>query len=243
MEIVWGIVAGLFNGLGGLLIFLKNSYSEKELNGYLNAAAGIMLAAAFFSLLCPAYGNLSAQAEHYAAAGVFCCGVLLGYLFLSLLDFIIPHLHRMYNDSQRSVVLFALAVALHKIPEGLAMGVAYAANPAAGQALTLGILLQNIPEGLAVALSLLSAGYARKNAVLTAALTGLVQPAGMVIGLFAGEFNQTVVYFCMSFAGSALLFVVINEVLPQSYRTQKDLRNSGALFAGFLLMSFISILL
>jgi len=243
MEIVFGIIAGAFNGVGALLIFLKKTYSEKELNRYLNTAAGIMLAAAFFSLLCPAYGRLSAHDESGVAAVIFCGGVLCGYLFLGLLDFIVPHLHRLYDDKQKSVVLFALAVALHKIPEGLAMGVAYADNPASGEALTLGILLQNIPEGLAVALSLLSAGYVRKSAVLTAALTGLTQPAGMLFGLVAGVFNRTFVYFCMAFAGSALLFVVINEVLPQSYRTQKDLRNSGALFAGFLLMSFISILL
>ena len=227
MDIFWGIIAGLFNGVGALFIFFKHKYSDKELNKYLNLAAGIMLAAAFFSLLEPARNNLLNSYNKYMASLIFAGGLICGYLFLN----------------QRNIILFVLAIALHKVPEGIAMGIAYANNKADGNALTLGILLQNIPEGLSVALSLLTIKFSKWKAVLISALTGLMQPVGMGCGLILSIFGNTFINFSMIIAGSALLFVVINEVLPQTYRTHEDIKNSISLFIGFFIMSIIGILL
>lgn len=243
MDILWGIIAGLFNGVGALCIFFKADYSNRELNRYLNLAAGVMLAAAFFSLLNPARENLMSGQTSVTAALIFSGGLVLGYLFLSSLNLIIPHLHNIDTDDKKHIMMFVLAIALHKVPEGLAMGIAYANNDQTGQALTLGILLQNIPEGLSVALSLLAVGFSKGKTVLAAALTGLMQPVGMIVGLAFGSLGQTFISFSMTMAGSALLFVVINEVLPQSYRTHADVKNSGALFVGFLLMCVITMLI
>lgn len=243
MDIFWGIIAGLFNGVGALLIFFKQKYSDKELNKYLNLAAGIMLAAAFFSLLEPARNNLLNSYNKYMASLIFAGGLICGYLFLNLLNHLIPHIHIIKTDTQRNIILFVLAIALHKVPEGIAMGIAYANNKADGNALTLGILLQNIPEGLSVALSLLTIKFSKWKAVLISALTGLMQPVGMGCGLILSIFGNTFINFSMIIAGSALLFVVINEVLPQTYRTHEDIKNSISLFIGFFIMSIIGILL
>ncbi len=243
MEILWGVVAGLFNGVGALFVFGKNKFSNNELNRYLNLAAGIMLAASFFSLLEPAHTTILSAVNAKTSALIFGGGLIVGYLFLGLLNYVVPHLHHVSGDNKRHIILFVLAVALHKVPEGLAMGIAFANGDNTGEALSLGIMLQNIPEGLSVALSMVSVGFSRTRAVAVAALTGLMQPIGMLIGLPLGMFGPLFVSFWMTVAGSALMFVVINEVLPQSYCTHEDIKNSGALFLGFLLMGVISILL
>ena len=233
----------LFNGVGASFILFKKKYSNNELNRYLNLAAGVMLAAAFFSLLKPAYDNLCEYFIDYRAMFVFCGGLIVGYLFLNLLNFIIPHLHDVDSNNVKHIYMFVLAIALHKVPEGLAMGIAYANSAETGQALTLGILLQNIPEGLSVALGLLSVKFSKLKAIVISSLTGLMQPIGMLIGLLLGGFGDIFINFCMAMAGSALLFVVINEVLPQCYRTHDDVKNSTSLFCGFLVMCILDMLL
>lgn len=249
--VIAALIAGLFSCLGGLLLYLRRQYSRKQINLLLNIAAGIMLSSAVFNLLAPAVGGIEQLGmSGFAAANVITAALLSGVGLIWLLHSVLPHQHEseltkhknMIN--RRSALLFVFAIALHKFPEGLAIGVAYAGqqyfNPLA---LAVGISLQNIPEGLMVATSLLAIGFSRGRAAWYAALTGLLQPAGAFVGLLITGFSQSLVPFGMALAGGTMLFVVINEVLPETGQHDDKARGSLALLSGFILMTYISIIM
>lgn len=152
--------------------------------------------------------------------------------------------HHGMNFSLKTAWLFIIAITLHKIPEGLAVGVAYSAedfmNP---DSLVLGIALHNIPEGLTIAISLVAAKCSRLKAALTAAAIGLVQPLGAALGLVTMGISEKIVPLGMAMAGGTLLFVVINEILPETYGVKKTEKASFALFLGFICMTYMNIVL
>lgn len=243
-------IAGLITGVGGLMIFLKNKYSKDNINFMLNIAAGIMLAASFFSLLCPAMEAIMHFDPDRHVAGFWLIGAIFsGVALVWILNALLPHEHNSLGHHGpcfclKTAWLFIIAITIHKLPEGLALGVAYSGehltNP---ESLTIGIALQNIPEGLTVAISLVAVGYSRIKAAFVAMLTGLVQPLGAIIGLLTMHLSEKIVPLGMAMAGGTLLFVIINEILPETYDTKKSQLAAFAVFLGFICMTYINVVL
>ncbi len=242
-------VVSLCAGLGGFLVFLKSSFSKQNINFLLNVAAGIMLASAFFTLIVPAMDNvLHFLPNKLFASLLLVAAVVCGMLLVQILHHILPHEHEIYGKEGTAVSwktswLFVIAIAIHKMPEGLAMGTAYAAselyNPLS---LLIGMGLQNVPEGLIVALSLMAIGFSKPKAVKYAIFTGFLQPVGALLGFLTVNQSQVMLPFAMAFAGGIMLFVVLNEVLPETYDSNKS-KSTFPLSFGFLIMMFISIIM
>ena len=241
------VAAGLVTGLGGLCIFLKKRYLKSEINQFLNLAAGIMMSASFFSLLVPAMGDILWQGGNiYEEALGYVAAVSLGVVLVWLLNVVLPHEHNVMgrhgpNFDIRKAWLFIIAITLHKLPEGLAVGVAYGAdsliNPVS---LVIGIAAHNVPEGLTIAISLVGAGYSRIKASGVAFLIGLVQPLGALCGLALMGISFDIVPFGMAVAGGTMLFVVVNEILPETYGTKETNKSAVAVFLGFIVMTYIT---
>lgn len=248
-EILGGVItsllAGLVTGVGGFCLFLKSNYKKSEINFMLNTAAGIMLAAVFFSLLSPAIEGIGKFSSDAHTAGFwFSAAIFAGASFVWILNAILPHEHNVAGHhgthiELSSAWLFVIAITIHKLPEGLAIGVAYGSNNA--EAITIGVALQNIPEGLTIAMSLFAAGYSRLKAAICSTLTGLIQPVGALLGLAFIDFSDKLIPLGMAFAGGTLLFVVINEILPETYSLKKSQLSAFAVFLGFIVMSYICI--
>lgn len=244
------LIAGLVTGVGGFMIFLKKKYSQDDINFMLNLAAGVMLAASFFALLVPSMHKiLEFDPDVHVAAFWYCGAVFAGVGLVWLLNEILPHEHNNMGQhgphfSLQKAWLFIIAITLHKLPEGLAVGVAYSAedfmNP---DSLVIGIALHNIPEGLTIAISLVAAHCSRIKAAVTALLIGMVQPLGAVIGLLTMDYSDRIVPLGMAMAGGTLLFVVINEILPETYGVKQTEKSAFAVFFGFIFMTFISIVM
>src|SRR5690606_25309543 len=139
-------------------------------------------------------------------------------------------------SSLRRIWLFVIAITLHNLPEGLAVGVAYAADADSGRAVAIGMGLQNMPEGLAVALALSAVGYARFAAFAIAALTGLFEPLGGLLGAFAVTFATALLPFGLAFAAGAMLFVISEEVIPETHRRGLQMQGTAGLMVGFVVM-------
>lgn len=239
-HIFWGIMgstlAGLATGIGAIPVLFPalHSLSHRLKDELLGFAAGVMLAATAFSLLVPAIAR--------GGPGIVIFGVAAGAFLLDFLDRVIPHEHFEKGkegpaSTLRKIWLFVLAITLHNFPEGLAVGVSFGSqNIADGITVALAIGLQNIPEGLAVAVSLLGAGYSRKQAFLYALLTGLVEPLGGILGIGLVSFMHTFLPFGLALAGGAMLFVIGDEIIPETHHGPSARYSTYALMAGFVLM-------
>lgn len=244
------LFAGLVTGVGGFMIFLKKKYSQDNIDCMLNIAAGVMLAASFFSLLVPSMSRIiTFDPDIHVAAFWYVAAVFTGVAFVWILNSVLPHEHSNMGRhglgfSLKTAWLFIIAITLHKIPEGLAVGVAYSGedfmNP---DSLVLGIAFHNIPEGLTIAISLVAAKCSRLKAALAAAAIGMVQPLGAIIGLLTMGFSAKLVPLGMAMAGGTLLFVVVNEILPETYKIKKTNQAAFALFTGFIAMTYITMVL
>ena len=244
------LAAGLVTGVGGFCIFFKKHYLKPEINQLLNLAAGIMLAASFFSLLVPAMEEIMLEPQNiYTSALEFVAAVFGGVLLVWILNLAIPHEHNAVGRHGphfdiKKAWLFIIAITLHKLPEGLAVGVAYGAeNIVNPLSLVLGIAGHNIPEGLTIAISLVAAGNSRLRAAVTACVIGLVQPLGAIIGLFMMGISFNIVPYGMALAGGTLLFVVINEILPETYGAKETNKSAAAVFIGFIVMTYLTMIL
>jgi ZIP family zinc transporter len=243
------LIAGMITGIGGFCIFFKKRYLKAEINQFLNLAAGVMLAASFFSLLVPAMKDIVGKGgDIHVEAFSYVVAVFLGVLLVWLLNVLLPHEHNSMGHhgphfDVRKAWLFIIAITLHKVPEGLAVGVAYGAesiiNPLS---LVVGIAVHNIPEGLTIAISLVGAGYSRLKAALMALTIGFMQPIGAIIGLLLMDINLRIVPYGMALAGGTLLFVVINEILPETYGQKETNRSAASVFLGFILMTYITMI-
>lgn len=244
-----GLVAAFATGLGTLPVMFSQRMSERTQDTLLGFGAGVMLAACVFSLILPGMASVRQQniggGTDFAAAWVVATAILLGAGAMMAIDRMLPHEHfikgreGMDADTARKLQrtwLFVFAIALHNFPEGLAIGVGYASEGAAGNALATGIAIQDVPEGLVVAVALLSAGYSRKTAVLLAILTGLVEPIGAVIGALVVSTSLGVLPWGLGFAAGAMLFVISHEIIPESHRKGHETFATGGLMLGFVLM-------
>ena len=239
-----------FTALGGFLIFFKKNYNKSAVNFLLNVAAGIMLASAFFTLLAPAL--LSVETLHLSknyGAMMIVLSVLLGFAVVWLLDMVVPHEHengekKGIDMSVSAAWLFVFAIAIHKLPEGVAIGVAVAGGEVfSPKALITGIAIQNVPEGLMVALALVAIGFSRLKAFLFSVLTGLMQPLGALLGVLATSWSEQMIPFGMAMAGGCMLFVIINEVIPETYSSKESEQNAWGIFAGFLFMTYMAVVM
>ena len=235
------LAAGLATGVGALPVLFVKRPSKRYLDLMLGFAAGVMLAATAFSLLIPAIEDGGA----WVAVG----GLLLGALVLHLIDRFIPHEHFIRghegpSSRLRKIWLFVIAITIHNFPEGLAVGVGFgggALGPAI--ALAIGIGLQNMPEGLAVALPLVGEGYSRRRALLYATLTGLVEPIGGLIGVALVLIARPLLPWGLAFAAGAMLFVISDEIIPESHRNGHERLATFGVMIGFAVMMLLDVLL
>jgi len=246
----WGVTA-----LGAAGVFIAKDISKKTLDVMLGFAAGVMVAASFWSLLAPAIEM--SEGKDIPAWVPAAAGFLFGGIFLRGIDKILPHLHLGFpmeeaegikTSWQRSTLL-VLAITLHNIPEGLAVGVAFGAVAAgipyatiAGAiALAIGIGIQNFPEGLAVSLPLRREGMSRFRSFWYGQLSGMVEPIAGIIGAAAVILAQPILPYALAFAAGAMIFVVIEELVPESQRGgNTDLATAGAMI-GFALMMVLDV--
>ncbi|MCB1184157.1 ZIP family metal transporter [bacterium] len=248
----WGVTA-----LGAAVVYVFNTVNRKLLDAMLGFAAGIMIAASFWSLLNPAIAMAEAQGQNAVLAAVV--GFLAGGAFLYLVDKSLPHLHLGFpteeaegpSTSWHRSVLLVLAITLHNIPEGLAVGVAFGAvavgvpeaSLGAAMALALGIGIQNFPEGLAVAAPLRREGWSRTKSFMYGQASGIVEPIAGVIGAAAVIWMQPILPYALSFAAGAMIYVVVEELIPESQLEKNtDLATISAM-VGFAVMMSLDVAL
>jgi ZIP family zinc transporter len=220
------LAAGSATAIGALPVLFGRRVSRKVSDIMLGFAAGVMLAASFFSLIVPSLEIARRIFEHQSTvAVVVTAGVLFGSGFVGLLNEVVPHEHFEQGREgprlreARRVWLFVFAITLHNLPEGLAVGVGFGdGNIASGTKLATGIGLQNVPEGLAVALALLTIGYSRAKAFALAGLTGLVEPLTGFAGAYAVSLSRLLLPWAMSFAAGAMIYVISHEIIPETHR-------------------------
>ena len=248
----WGVTA-----LGAALVFLVKTVNRKMLDAALGFAAGVMIAASYWSLLAPAIEMSEGKSlPSWFPAAV---GFLLGGVFLRLCDRLIPHLHLFMPESDaegiptrwKKTILLVLAITLHNIPEGLAVGVAFgavaanlpSATLAGALALAIGIGLQNFPEGLAVSMPLRREGLSRTKSFWYGQLSGAVEPLAAILGASAVLFAQPILPYALAFAAGAMIFVVVEEAIPESQQGgNSDLATLGAM-SGFTVMMVLDVAL
>jgi len=260
-PVAQALVATLFTwfltALGAGLVFFFRSIKRKILDGMLGFAAGVMIAASYWSLLAPAIemaeeGSLPA----WVPAAV---GFLMGGFFLWIIDKILPHLHLGFpreeaegiKTSWHRSVLLVLAITLHNIPEGLAVGVAFgalasdlpSASLAGAVTLALGIGIQNFPEGTAVSVPLRREGFSRLKSFWYGQLSGVVEPVAGVIGAFAVILIKPLLPYALAFAAGAMIYVVVEELIPESQLEKNtDIATMGAM-VGFAVMMTLDVAL
>ena len=254
-------VAGLFTwavaALGAATVFLTRGVSRRLLDTMLGFASGVMVAASFWSLLAPAIAlSRDLQATPWLPALV---GFLCGAIFLYVFDRLLPHLHLDFPTEEaegprthwRRATLLVTAITLHNIPEGLAIGVAFgavaadlpSATYAGAVALAIGIGLQNFPEGLAISVPLRREGVSRFRSFWYGQLSALVEPVAAVAGAAAVTSARSLLPYALSFAAGAMIFVVVEETIPESQRGgNTDLATLGAIL-GFAVMMVLDVAL
>jgi zinc transporter, ZIP family len=244
---VAALIAGLATGVGAIPIFFTRNISLKVQDIVMGFGAGVMLAATSFSLIIPALDSVDVKIK---GALIVVTGILLGGIFLYLADKYIPHNHFIKGHEGldlfkvKRIWLFVLAITLHNFPEGLAVGVGFGGgNISNGLSLAIGIGLQNIPEGLVVALSLITLNYKVKKAFLIALLTGLVEPIGGLLGAGIVSIFQPILPWALAFAAGAMLFVISDEIIPETHRKGHAKQATLGLMIGFIVMLFLDVVL
>ena len=233
--------------IGAIIGFLFRGISHKFSDIVLSFAAGVMLAAAVLGLVLPSL-------EYGGRFGILItvAGIFAGAFCLNLIDKLVPHLHKMVGadiESHRSanldkVLLFVAAIAIHNLPEGIAAGVGFGSGDTA-QALIIagGIALQNIPEGMVIIGPMLAAGVAPRRTFFYAAMTGVVEVIGTLIGFFAVSVSTAILPFALAFAGGTMLYVISDEMIPETHAHGSERGATYALLVGFCVMLITDVLL
>ena len=235
--------------LGTVLGFLFKNISHKFSDIVLSFAAGVMLAAAVMGLILPSVEHGGKFGLLYAIAGIFC-----GAVCLNLFDKLVPHLHKLSGVDQENhpdgtaklnkILLFVTAIAIHNLPEGIAAGVGFGSgNPGEALAVAGGIALQNIPEGMVIIGPMLAAGMPPRRTFLIAAATGLVEVLGTLLGYFAVSISAAVLPFALAFAGGTMLYVISDEMIPETHAHGSERGATYALLVGFCVMLITDVLL
>lgn len=233
--------------VGSLLGFFFRKMTHRFSDIVLSFAAGVMLSAAILGLILPSL-------EYGGKYGLLITvpGIFAGALCLNLIDRLVPHLHKMigpdieahHNQNLNKVLLFVLAIAIHNLPEGIAAGVGFGSGNTS-QALLIagGIALQNIPEGMVIIGPMLGAGVSPRKTLICAMLTGLVEVMGTLIGYFAVHIASAILPFALAFAGGTMLYVVSDEMIPETHAHGSERGATYALLVGFCIMLVSDMLL
>lgn len=242
------LVAGLATFVGALPILGMRRPTEAQENLLLGFAAGVMLAASFFSLIIPGIEQAQAQgASRTMASAVVVAAVLLGGACLAQLNVLVPPLDKIglgpdgiASARARRVWLFVAAITLHNFPEGMAVGVSFGGGDThAGMTTAIGIGLQNMPEGLAVAGALASLGYSRTSAIGAALLSGLVEPVAGLFGVAVVAISQPLLPWGLGFAAGAMIYVVASQIIPDMHSRLGGQRATTGLMIGLAAMMFL----
>ena len=243
MTQVWISAAGLCGAtiMGSILGFGIKELPHKWNDTVLGYCAGIMLAASTLGLIVPAF-------EQTDSWWIVVVGVMVGAFFLNLLDFVTPHLHHITgldeaehhnNTSLNRVLLFVMAIALHKLPEGMAAGVSLSDTASANWAVSLGIAIQNVPEGMVVIAPLLLAGVKPLRTFVISTVIGLLEVVGVWLGFALGSLSQTLLPVMLGFAGGAMLYVTSDEMIPETHAHGYQKQATYALLLGFMTLLLI----
>ena len=247
MVLLTALGVGGATVIGALIGFIFKKLSHRFSDIVLSFAAGVMLAAAVLGLILP-------SVEYGGRFGLLITvvGVFAGALCINLVDKLVPHLHKLagaeaeehQNRDLGRVMLFVTAIAIHNLPEGIAAGVGFGAGDTA-QALLIagGIALQNIPEGMVIIGPMLAAGVKPRRTFVLAMLTGLVEVAGTLLGYFAVRVASAILPFALAFAGGTMLYVISDEMIPETHAHGHQRGATYALLVGFCLMLVSDVLL
>lgn len=244
MEIVFLTAFGVGGAtiIGALLGFAFKNISHRFNDIILGFAAGIMLCAAVVGLIIPSLEKGGDIAILITVSGIF-----FGALILNAVDKFVPHIHKIAgNDSEdhpskteriNKILLFVLAIAIHNFPEGIAAGVGFGAgNNAEAFTIAGAIALQNIPEGMVIIAPMLSAGIKRKRTFLISVFTGLIEVIGTIVGYFAVSFSKAILPFALAFAGGTMIYIISDEMIPETHSHGNERGATYALLFGFCLM-------
>ena len=233
--------------IGSLIGFIFKNISHKFSDIILSFAAGVMLAAAVLGLIVPSLEYGGKYGILITVAGIF-----VGAVCLNLIDKLVPHLHKIvgvepeshHNANLSKVLLFVLAIAIHNLPEGIAAGVGFGSGDTT-QALIIagGIALQNIPEGMVIVAPMLAAGISPRKTFILAMITGLVEVVGTLIGYFAVSISTAILPFALAFAGGTMLYVISDEMIPETHAHGSERGATYALLIGFCVMLVTDVLL
>ena len=234
--------------IGSIIGFMFKRISHRFSDIVVSFAAGVMLAAAVLGLILPSVEYGGRYGLLFAVTGIF-----VGALCLNLLDKLVPHLHKIAgadieehstNASIDKVLLFVMAIAIHNLPEGIAAGVGFGSgNTSEALLIAGGIALQNIPEGMVIISPMLAAGISPKRTLICAFATGLVEVVGTLIGYFAVSVSTAILPFALAFAGGTMLYVVSDEMIPETHAHGSERGATYALLAGFCIILISDILL
>ena len=257
MEIVWGLLIPFIGTTLGsaMVFFMKNKMNKKVEKLLLGFASGVMIAASVWSLLIPSIDMAEEQKViSWIPAAV---GFLLGIVFLLVLDSIIPHLH--LNSSKpegmksklKNITMMVLAVTLHNIPEGMAVGVVFAGaisgnsgiTMAGAIALAIGIAIQNFPEGAIISMPLKSEGATKSKAFLYGTLSGIVEPIGAILTILLTSLVVPVLPYLLSFAAGAMIYVVVEELIPSAQTGEHSNIGTIGVAIGFVIMMILDVAL
>ena len=247
MVILTALGVGGATLFGAILGFVFKNISHKFSDIVLSFAAGVMLSAAVLGLIMPSveYGGKNGLL-------ITVVGIFAGALCLNILDKLVPHLHKMagiepeahQNKNINSVLLFVMAIAIHNLPEGIAAGVGFGSGNT-GEAMLIagGIALQNIPEGMVIIGPMLAAGVTPKKTFVCAMITGLVEVLGTLVGYFAVNIASVILPFALAFAGGTMLYVISDEMIPETHAHGSERGATYALLIGFCVMLVSDVLL
>lgn len=245
MVLLTALGVGGATVIGALMGFMFKKVSHTFQDIVLGFAAGVMLAAAIIGLILPSLENGGAGGIFVTIAGIF-----VGAMCLNFLDKLVPHLHTMVGVDQEShpdgtaqinkILLFVMAIAIHNLPEGIAAGVGFGSGDVS-EALTIagGIALQNIPEGMVIIAPMLAAGISRKRTFIIAAATGVVEVLGTLLGFLAVNISTAILPFALAFAGGTMLYVISDEMIPETHSHGNERGATYSLLIGFCLMLLI----
>ncbi len=249
MELVLMTAIGVGGAtiIGALIGFAFKKISHQFSDIVLSFAAGVMLAAAILGLIMP-------SVEYGGKLGllVTITGIFAGSIFLNLIDKLVPHMHRLVgvetndknNTNLSKVLLFVMAIAIHNLPEGIAAGVGFGSgNTSRALMIAGGIALQNIPEGMVIIGPMLAIGVTPKKTFVCAMITGLVEVVGTLIGYFAVSVASFILPFALAFAGGTMLYVISDEMIPETHAHGNERGATYALLVGFCIMLITDVLL
>lgn len=241
MTQIWISAAALFGAtvLGSVIGFFIKELPHKWNDTVLGYCAGVMLAASTVGLIVPAFEGATESIPWW----MIVAGVMAGALFLNILDLITPHMHTItgldaeehrHNASVNRIMLFVLAIAIHKLPEGIAAGVTVSSEEAASWIVTLGITFHNIPEGMVIIAPLLLAGVSHWRTLLIALSIGMLEIVGVLVGYGLGNISSMLLPVMLGFAGGAMLYVTSDEMIPETHAHGYQKHATYALLLGFM---------